>query len=77
MGYLTDTVNAISVKKNDETDAIYPTEEVIKNGSYPISRPLHFYTAGMAEGLAKDFIDYVLSEEGQQIVDEMEFVSIK
>ncbi|KAB2954506.1 phosphate ABC transporter substrate-binding protein [Heliorestis acidaminivorans] len=76
VGYLTDDVKTIAIKLNEEAVAVLPTDEGIKDGSYPISRPLHFYTAGEAEGLAKDFIDFVLSEEGQKIVGEMEFVSI-
>ena len=47
------------------------------NGKYPISRPLYLYTNGEPKGVAKDFIDYALSKEGQQVVVETSFVPIK
>ena len=47
-------------------DDIEPTEDNVANGTYPISRVLHFFTLGEPEGLTKRYIDYVLSEAVQQ-----------
>ena len=58
-------------------DGVVPSVETVLKGTYPISRPLFMYTNGKPKGLAKDFIDFVLSEEGQRIVKEQGFVPLK
>lgn len=70
LGYLDGSIKPLSV--ND----IEPTEENVKAGRYPLSRKLYLVTKGEPEGRAEDFISYVLSEEGQKIVNEEGFVSI-
>lgn len=45
---------------------IDPTEANVANGTYPISRSLHFFTKGNPEGLVKSYIEYVLSDKVQQ-----------
>ena len=62
LGSLNDTVKAISI---DGTEA---TAANIKNGTYKISRPFNIATKGDPEGLAKDFIDFILSADGQAVV---------
>ena len=57
---LNDTVKAVSI------DGIAATVENVKSGSYAIQRPFYLATLGEAEGLAKDFIDFILSKEGQE-----------
>jgi len=47
------------------------------NGTYPLSRPLYFYTNGEPSGLTKEFIDFVLSEKGQNIVSEIGYIPLK
>lgn len=64
LGSLNDTVRAL------EIDGAKATEENIKNGSYKIARPLLLATKGEPEGLTKDFIDFILSAQGQKIVSE-------
>jgi len=51
-------------------------EETIKGGSYPLSRALHLYTFGEPSPGARAFIDFILSEEGQEIVAESGFVPV-
>jgi len=48
----------------------------VVSGKYPISRPLFFYTNGQPQGRVKDFVDFALSPEGQEIVLETDFVPI-
>lgn len=62
MGSLNDTIKALSV------DGVEPTAENVKNGSYKISRPFVIATKEGASELAKDFIAYILSKEGQEVV---------
>jgi len=57
-------------------DGIAPTVENIKNGTYPIARKLYFVTLGEPTVGARAYIDYVLSQEGQQIAAENGFIPI-
>ena len=62
LGSLNDSVKALQI------EGVTPTTENVKNGSYPVSRPFNIATKGEPTGLAKDFIDFILSSDGQVIV---------
>jgi len=49
-------------------EGVAPTAEMVADGEYPMSRPLYLVTDGVPTGPAKEFIDYVLSPEGQQLL---------
>jgi len=49
----------------------------VRDGSWPIARPLFMYTNGKPSGVKAKFIDFMLSKEGQKIVNEVRYVSIK
>lgn len=70
-----DGVKVIELKGTDGKTQ-KPSIESVKSGAYPLSRELYFVTAGEPEGLAKEFIDFVMSSEGQKIVEEQGFVSL-
>jgi len=58
-------------------DGVEPSEETVASKEYPIARTLHFFTKGEAVGLAKRYIDYVLSDEVQQgVVIDAGFVPV-
>lgn len=69
-------VKVISVKTTTDSPAVVPSDETIKSGEYSIARPLHFYAIGKQTGVAKNFIDFCLSSEGQKIVRETGYVPI-
>ena len=48
----------------------------VASKTYPLRRPLNLASKGEASGLAKQFIDFMLSPEGQEIVEEKEFVPV-
>ncbi|HPR86654.1 MAG TPA: phosphate ABC transporter substrate-binding protein [bacterium] len=57
--------------------AISPLErEKIKSGAYPIARALYQYTNGKPKGNLKNFITFILSPEGQKVVEEMGFYPV-
>ena len=56
-------------------DGAKATAENVKSGTYKVSRPFNIATKGDPDGLAKDFIDFILSEEGQAVVEENGYVS--
>ena len=62
MGSLNEKIRAV------EIDGAAPTTQNVKNGTYKISRPFNIATKGEADGLARDFIDFILSAEGQAVV---------
>lgn len=57
-------------------DNIMPTKENVLNNSYPILRYLRYYTSRKPSGNTKEFIDWVISEEGQKIVSSMGYFSL-
>ena len=68
-GYLGDTLNDVKI------DGVEPTDANVVDGKYPISRP--FIVVNKKDGLsdvAKAFVDFIMSEEGQNIVAEEGFI---
>jgi len=57
--------------------SVSPTAESILSGAYPLSRSLYFYTKGEPSGLTKEFIDFVMSEKGQNLVREVGYIPLK
>jgi phosphate transport system substrate-binding protein len=55
--------------KSVALDGIMATREHVIDGSYGLSRPFLFVTLHEPEGLVKDFIDYVLSTKGQELLN--------
>ena len=74
LGYVNPGLKPVGIKKDSAAPAVQPSVETAQNGTYPISRPLYIDTAGEPEGKVKEFIDFVLSPEGQEIVRQMDFV---
>lgn len=78
MGYVDKSKHKpVAIAKDTSSPYIEPTEENVLNGTYPIARPLYFYTPGKPTGGVKDLIDFALSNEGQKIVVEQEFVPVR
>jgi phosphate transport system substrate-binding protein len=70
-------IKVIKVKKDAASKAIEPDDVTIKNGTYPLSRPLFFYTRANPSADMKAFTDWVLSAEGQGIVTKVGYFPIK
>jgi phosphate transport system substrate-binding protein len=64
-------VKHCKVKKSDADQAYAPTAENIKNGTYPISRYLYMYLRNRPTGAIKEYIDWILSDEGQKVVTDV------
>ena len=77
MGYSNPTQKILAIAKDQDSPPIPPTIENVITGRYYISRPLLIYTNGKPEGPVKEFIDFVLSDEGQKIVKQIDFVPVK
>ena len=74
MGYLSDQQKPIAVAENADGPFVLPTPANVLDGSYSISRPLLLITNGTPEGDVKAYVDFILGPEGQQIVEDQEFV---
>lgn len=74
--FLTDKVKAVAVGKAGG-EPVTPSVEKAISGEYPIVRDMDVYTVGEAEGLAKAFLDFGFSAEGQALVKEVGYVPVK
>ena len=74
MGYVSDRTKSLLLVKDGQ---FYPPgiDNVLKK-TYPLSRPLYFYTDGEPQGVVKLFIDFTLSPKGQQQFRETGFVPV-
>jgi len=71
LGYLSSRVKALAL------NGVMPSRETVLNNKYKLARPLFMYTNGSPQGVVKDFLDFVLSAEGQRLVEETGFVVLK
>lgn len=76
LGYVTDKVKAIPIKKDTTAAAVVGEVATVLDGTYPLSRPLFEYTSGEPTGTAKVWLDWVVGPEGQAIVEKLGFVPI-
>ena len=70
-------IKVLPIKKDDSSAAVSPDLAHVQDGSYPLSRPLFFYTRNKPAGDIKSFIDWVLSKDGQDIVTKVGYFPIK
>jgi phosphate transport system substrate-binding protein len=85
-------VNAVSKDKNGigygghgfskgikilKVNGVEPTKESVAAGKYPISRYLYMYTRNRPTGEIKKYIDWILSKEGQQLVQNLGYFPVK
>lgn len=69
LGSLNDTVKAVSI------DGVAATVENIKSGAYKIARPFNIATKAEISEAAQDFINFIMSEEGQKVVEDNGYIS--
>lgn len=71
LGSLNDSVKALAV------DGTAPSAEAIKGGSYKISRPFNLVLSSKAGKVAQDFLAFILSSEGQAVVEKAGYIGIE
>lgn len=69
LGSLDDSVKAV------EVDSVAPSAEAVKDGSYKVARPFNIVTKDGLSETAQDFINFIMSDEGQAVVEENGYVS--
>lgn len=70
LGALNDTVKALKV------DGVEATAENIKGGTYKISRPFNIATKGKVSDVADDFMKYIMSSDGQQVIEDNGYIKV-
>lgn len=76
MGYRNETIKVLNVSKKKGEPGIEPTVASAQDGTYPIARPLYLYTLGEPSGSVQEFIQWILSEEGQRIVELQGYIPV-
>ncbi|MEW6093356.1 MAG: phosphate ABC transporter substrate-binding protein, partial [Chloroflexota bacterium] len=76
LGYVPEDLKIIAVAETESGDYVLPMISTVNDKSYPIARDLYMYTAGEPTGAVKDYLDWILSVEAQQIVAKLGFVPI-
>jgi phosphate transport system substrate-binding protein len=69
-------VKYAAVKKSDTDKVVLPSVETVSNGTYPIARDLYWFFNGKPEGELKKLVNWALSEEGQKLAAEMDYVPL-
>ncbi len=77
MGYATPEVKMLAVATDADAPYYPPTLENVLEKTYPIARPLYMYSLGEPTGEIKVYLDWILSAEGQQIVEKLGFVPLE
>jgi len=76
MGYATPAVKMLKVSKKKGEPSVSPSIASTHDHTYPIARPMFFYTAGEPAPHVKKYIDWVLSDAGQKIVQDTGYVPL-
>ena len=70
LGSLNETVKAVKI------DGAEATTDNVANGSYKVSRPFNIATKGEVSEAAQDFIDFIMSADGQTVVEENGYIKV-
>jgi len=76
LGYVPKDLKTIAIAQKAGEAYILPSVATVNDKTYPIARDLYMYTAGEATGAIKDYLDWIVSTEAQQIVSKLGFVPI-
>ena len=70
LGSLSEKVKALKL------DGVEATAENVKSGKYKAARPFNIVTNGEPDGLTKDFIDFIMSSEGQKVIEDKGYIAV-
>ncbi len=77
LGYVPKDLKMIAIAKEAGGAYVLPSIETVNDKTYAIARDLYMYTNGEATGIVKEYLDWILSPEAQEIVAELGFVPAK
>lgn len=73
--WLNDAVRAVAV--GEEGEAVLPTPKHVADGSYPIQRDLNLLVSKHGERVSMTFVEFLLSAEGQQLVQQVGYLPVR
>ncbi|MFN3240055.1 MAG: PstS family phosphate ABC transporter substrate-binding protein [Planctomycetota bacterium] len=68
LAYATEHVRLLPVVNKGGGEPVTPSNDTILDRSYPISRPLYMYTNGQPQGAVKEYLDWILGDDGQTVL---------
>ena len=71
LAYATEGVKMPCVSVSDGSECIAPSVATASDRTYPIARPLFMYTAGQAQGVVGEYLNWIMSDEGQCVLLEI------
>ena len=74
LGYVPDDLKMIAIAEKEGGAYVLPAIETVNDKTYPIARDLYMYTDGQPTGIVKEYLDWILDTEAQQIVADLGFV---
>jgi len=77
LGYVPKDLKMIAIAKEQGGAFVLPSIATVNDKSYAIARDLYMYTNGEPTGIVKEYLDWILSDEAQQIVADLGFVPVK
>lgn len=76
LGYVPHDLKMIAIAETEGGAYVLPSIPTVNDKTYPIARDLYMYTNGQPEGLLKEYLDWILSDEAQEIVAKLGFVPV-
>lgn len=77
LGYVTPEVKVIGIKDDSDGSIVFPSIDTVSQDTYPIARDLYVYTDGEPQDAIQAYLDWILSDQGQNIVIKLGFVSVE
>ena len=77
LGYVPPDIKILAIARKPGELYILPSAVTVNDNSYPIARDLYMYISGQPTGFVKDYLEWILSPQAQEIVTELGFVPLK
>jgi phosphate transport system substrate-binding protein len=77
LGYVPEDLKMIAIAGEEGGGYVLPSIPTVNDKSYPIARDLYMYTDGTPSGVTKEYLDWILSPQAQEIVAELGFVPVE
>jgi phosphate transport system substrate-binding protein len=76
LGYITHDMKVIAIAKEAAGPFVLPSSTTVNDHTYPVARDLYMYTDGQPTGYLLNYLEWIMSPEAQEIVNEQGFVPI-
>ena len=77
LAYVEKDIKPIKISYDQGKNFVAPSMANAKNKTYPVVRPLYYYYTTNVEKKVKPFIDYILTAEGQKIIEQVGYIPVK